>query len=78
MQQLGGLQMKLLENAKACLSSRGAIWYMTCSILSEENEQFVQQACERLNLVAGAKKEILPNEAGWDGGFACVLHKRAS
>ena len=68
------LQLKLLSHAQQLLSPKGQIWYMTCSILKEENENLVDIACEKLRL-----KEVsppitfLPNSSGWDGGFAQAL-----
>lgn len=68
-------QMRLIEKAATLLSNDGAIWYLTCSILSEENENLINTACTALKLKISFSKTILPNEEGWDGGFACLLHQ---
>lgn len=68
-------QKRLLAHAASLLSSTGAIWYLTCSILKNENENLITAACKENNLKATFSKTILPNANGWDGGFACLLHK---
>lgn len=64
---------KLLKNALSLLSSGGKIWYMTCSILREENEDFVEKMCQKYHLKKGKEKLILPSEEGLDGGYAAEL-----
>jgi 16S rRNA (cytosine967-C5)-methyltransferase len=69
LQELKNLQLSLISSAKAHLKPGGVIWYMTCSILAEENEGVVKES--ELNLLKS--KTILPNQEGFDGGFAAVL-----
>lgn len=71
--QLEAVQLKLLENASR-LSNR--IWYMTCSILKEENEGIAQKAAEQLGLKIEKQLTILPDQNGQDGGYACELVRR--
>lgn len=75
MDALAELQMKLLENAYNLIGNDGEIWYMTCSILKNENERLVQEACTRIKMKIAYQKLILPNTEGYDGGFACALVK---
>jgi 16S rRNA (cytosine967-C5)-methyltransferase len=71
---LNQVQFDLLKQAVQWVKPEGQIWYMTCSILPEENEKMVQRACEELGLVsAGFQITFLPNSDGWDGGFAANL-----
>lgn len=70
--QLGKIQFALLENAKNLLKFGGEIWYMTCSILPRENEDFVSQICQKLDLQVKWSKRLLP-QGEWDGGFAACL-----
>ena len=76
LKELEDIQLKLIEHAKSLLAEGGTIWYLTCSILGRENKELVKKGCERFNLVFGDFEEtVLPNEKGWDGGFACILKK---
>jgi len=63
----------LLTNGKKLLKKGGKIWYLTCSILPEENEEFCTQACQELGLKMEASFLQLPNEEGAEGGFAAQL-----
>jgi 16S rRNA (cytosine967-C5)-methyltransferase len=72
-EELSKLQMSLLQKAKRLLSPQGEIWYITCSILSQENEEIVAQAAKIGLQSAGPYLKYLPNQQGWDGGFACKL-----
>jgi 16S rRNA (cytosine967-C5)-methyltransferase len=67
--QLEKVQISLLEQAIRLLKPLGEIWYMTCSILPKENEELVA----KVDLKVQNSHLILPNEQGWDGGFACSL-----
>jgi 16S rRNA (cytosine967-C5)-methyltransferase len=73
--ELEGLQMRLLKNAADLISDDGEIWYMTCSILEKENLRLIEKACNLLSIQIRHKVSILPNQEGWDGGFACILKK---
>lgn len=64
-------QKALIKHAASLLAPGGAIWYMTCSILKEENEGIVQDQ----GLKVEYTKTILPNNEGWDGGFCALLKK---
>lgn len=68
------LQYKLIERAKSFLASGGEIWYNTCSILCEENEEVIEKATKHLRLKIRGKMHLtLPNSDGWDGGFSVRL-----
>lgn len=73
--ELTTLQKRLIANASSLLSKDGVIWYLTCSILKEENENIVAAACKEHNMTAAFTKTVLPDAEGVDGGFACLLHK---
>jgi 16S rRNA (cytosine967-C5)-methyltransferase len=66
-------QKNLLTHAKQLLSPSGEIWYMTCSILKQENEQMAAWVSKELGLKILHEELYLPNEMGWDGGYACRL-----
>lgn len=71
--ELRQTQLKLLTKAYELLQKDGEIWFMTCSILKEENEGVVEALCKTIPLKATWMQTILPNDNGWDGGFACLL-----
>lgn len=73
--QLMEKQQALIGHAAGLLSPKGAIWYLTCSILKEENELMVNRAAAAHGLVVEYTKAILPDREGWDGGFAALLRK---
>lgn len=62
---LEATQRKLIEHARTLLAPGGQIWYLTCSILQQENE--IQGNDPSF------QKTILPNAEGWDGGFGAIL-----
>lgn len=68
-------QKALMQHAVELLAPGGVIWYLTCSILKEENEQAVREAADSHGLVLDYIKTILPDREGWDGGFAALLRK---
>lgn len=74
--QLEATQLALIAHACKHLSSQGQIWYMTCSILLQENEDIIRQATEKFGLTCEWQQTYLPNSAGWDGGYACILTQR--
>lgn len=67
------LQTALLERGAKLLAPGGVIFYMTCSILPEENEKLLARVCKTLGLVCVQKRLILPDEKGLDGGFGAFL-----
>jgi len=70
------LQKEILKNAVNLMGENGRIWYLTCSILADENEKIIEEVCQRFSLqVDGKLNKILPDENGYDGGFSCVLKK---
>lgn len=73
LKELEQTQLLLLQHAISLLSPQGEIWYLTCSILKDENEKIIKQVSQQLNLHARMTKTILPSNNGWDGGFACSL-----
>lgn len=70
-------QLSLIENSVSQLSPQGEIWYLTCSILKRENEGIIEKACKLFNLEIRTQITQLPNLQGYDGGFACALHKKS-
>lgn len=68
------LQKKILKRASSLLNAGGSIWYMTCSILQQENEKIIEWALS-LGLQEIKSLKIFPNEEGWDGGFAALLQQ---
>ncbi len=69
--ELKKIQEKLLEHAAKLLKPDGSIWYMTCSIIEDENEKVTDVS----SLTKVAEKTIFPGEEGLDGGYACHLKK---
>ncbi|MBA3816975.1 MAG: hypothetical protein H0X29_10760 [Parachlamydiaceae bacterium] len=73
LRELEEKQMCLLTHAASLLALGGCIWYLTCSILKQENEKLIKKFCKKTGLKSEFSKTILPNISGWDGGFACLL-----
>lgn len=74
LKELTEKQLSLIEHSLRFLAPNGLLWYMTCSILKEENEELIAAACQQFPLIrSGYMQTILPNKEGWDGGFACAL-----
>jgi 16S rRNA (cytosine967-C5)-methyltransferase len=70
--QLTQLQWKILQHATKLLAPGGEIWYMTCSILPDENEKIVERACRDLALNASPSIKFLPIEES-EGAFGVRL-----
>jgi len=77
LKELEEKQMNLLTHAASMLALGGCIWYLTCSILKQENERLIEAFCKKAGLKSAFSKTILPNKSGWDGGFACLIRKWA-
>jgi 16S rRNA (cytosine967-C5)-methyltransferase len=73
LQELEKKQLDLLKHASKFLAPGGCIWYMTCSILKEENEWLIEQFCKSTGMKCLFTKTCLPNLSGGDGGFGCLL-----
>lgn len=71
--QLSTLQRNLLDHAKHLLSEEGQIWYMTCSILSKENEEMISSFVKDHPFAVQISAKILPDSSGNDGGFGTSL-----
>ena len=67
------LQYTLLTHAYTLLAPKGQIWYLTCSILDEENDAICSRFIAHHPLNITYSKTILPNIDGHDGGYGCCL-----
>jgi 16S rRNA (cytosine967-C5)-methyltransferase len=91
LQELVGLQRKLIENAADIVKPGGRLVYSTCSIEPEENEELVTGFLEDFpqfevqSVPEWVPRDIargescvstLPHSHGIDGMFACVLVRR--
>lgn len=77
LKELKNLQEKLISHATSLLAPGGALWYMTCSILPEENERLTDEASKTHSLRKLFEMTKLPTqEASLDGGYAAVLLKK--
>jgi len=70
---LKSTQIALLQKAFTLLSEKGEVWYLTCSILKQENEEMIRKACNLLHAQSRTMETIVPSPAGWDGGFGCAI-----
>lgn len=70
--KLNETQLSLLNGAATNLAPHGIIWYQTCSVLPQENEELIQKSL--LSLVTPPLLQ-LPDENGHEGGFSCCLTK---
>lgn len=60
-------QKKLLKRALELVSPSGIVWYMTCSILKEENEALIAPYHPSFS------RTLYPDEKGADGGFGAMI-----
>lgn len=68
------LQLALLKKAAELVRPGGEVWYMTCSICKEENEEIVSSA-QAYGLKLRNSILQTPNNQGFDGGYAAALVK---
>jgi 16S rRNA (cytosine967-C5)-methyltransferase len=73
-EELKKMQLQLIKHSVELLSEKGVIWFLTCSILKEENEGILEYAKKHYGLTAEYERLILPNK-GWDGGYGALLKK---
>lgn len=74
--RLVNLSHELLLAAKELVSQTGEIWFMTCSLLFEENEGILPFA-EQMGLkVARGMLTCYPDKAGRDGGFGVAFTRK--
>lgn len=66
-------QRRLLDHATTLLAPGGEIWYITCSILPQENELQTAKFCSRASYYKRFEQTIFPDMLGLDGGYACAL-----
>jgi len=66
-------QLALIENATKLLAPKGCLFYMTCSVLKQENQNLVQKACENFGISIDNQIQVLPDDKGNDGGYGCRL-----
>jgi len=66
-------QKSLLKEAVKWVSLKGELWYMTCSILPEENQEVVASLLKE-GWKMQKEKKVLPGK-GWDGGYAVSLKR---
>lgn len=64
------LQKMFLWKAVSLLAPGGAIWYSTCSILPEENQQIVA-SMPQLDVIT--QHQVLPSQDGSEGGYGASL-----
>lgn len=63
------IQQKLLKHAAELLAPGGSIWFLTCSILREENEEVTNVPY----LKKISEETLFPDSDGLDGGYCCCL-----
>ncbi len=67
-------QKKLLTHALQLLKPDGQLWYLTCSILEEENGARVRELLTENPHVSLVKESLhLPSSEGHDGGYGAIL-----
>jgi 16S rRNA (cytosine967-C5)-methyltransferase len=73
LQKHTSLQFKLLEKAYTFACPKTHIWYMTCSILAQENEQLIKKFSSVFPVAINTSILQLPDTEGHDGGYACQI-----
>ncbi|KAF3362624.1 Uncharacterized protein PHSC3_000863 [Chlamydiales bacterium STE3] len=77
LENLKATALSIVGHATTLLAPNGRIWFMTCSILKEENEDLIAEICQKLSMKCTHQELILPHLNGADGGFAAELqHKK--
>lgn len=69
LEDLRKTQQMLLQHAAKLLAPGGSIWFLTCSILKEENEK----TTEVPYLKKVRELTLFPDAEGLDGGYCCLL-----
>lgn len=71
-------QQRLLNHAYDLIGPQGVLWYMTCSILVEENQDQVIQICQKkTDLKLMSEILFLPDsQENQDGGYGALLFKK--
>ncbi|MCE5315885.1 MAG: methyltransferase domain-containing protein [Parachlamydia sp.] len=78
LKQLEETQLRLLERASQLVAPEGEVWYLTCSILKQENEAIVTRACKLYGCRTRTQMTLLPDQSGWEGGFGAALFRSNS
>jgi 16S rRNA (cytosine967-C5)-methyltransferase len=73
LKQLEQLQLSLVEHCLTLLNPTGELWYMTCSIMPQENETLMHTISQRHSLKIRKSILLLPQTTGYDGGYGCAL-----
>lgn len=74
--ELTNLQGALIKKGLKLLSDQAVIWYMTCSIMQDENEKIVKKSLKETDYVMKDAITVLPDDTGKDGGFGCLIQKQ--
>lgn len=75
--ELKKTQLDLLESAVKMVNPKGSIWYLTCSILPEENDELIKQfLIHHPDFMVTKSQLILPDGGFFDGGYAAELRKK--
>lgn len=76
LQTLPALQSQIAANASEYLKSGGKLFYITCSIFQEENEDVVNVVCKKTGMELQSQQLINGIEIKADSMFVAVLTKR--
>lgn len=71
--QLEELQTRLMLHAIDLLAPGGVIWYITCSIMPQENENVVNKICNQTKTLCSHSIRFLPDNNGRDGGYGALI-----
>lgn len=71
-------QRSIFKEALTFLKPQGKIVYVTCSVLSEENEQQAAYFCDVFDLQIEKHLRTLPGEEGMDGFYGVILSRKPS
>ncbi len=74
LEKLQKSQKAILEKAAKLCEEGGAVLYLTCSILKEENEAIVKEITNQTELQLKAQKLILP-QGNYEGAFGALFIK---
>lgn len=74
LRELLATQRLLLERSRQLLAPQGELWYMSCSLLSQENQEQAAFAEATLALKKRTEQLLLPSYSSYgDGGYAVAL-----
>ena len=75
LKSISDLQLKIVQRIFENIKNGGYLVYITCSVLSNEDEKLLHQACEKLNLSIIKQRMLVGADERADSMYGCLLKK---